>query len=124
MAMQDRIYTLFDSNMSPLSATTSMSYTERSKREELFDSTGRYILLRRLPEGDTSSGIGLKTEGGVDMPGGMPYRLDKGKAKAQIVDFEPDELVGYVSFRFDTEETLSPKDAEVIYWSILTASPV
>lgn len=92
-----------------------MSYAEPSKREELFDPSGRYILLRRLGhEGET---VEAEVDPGVDMPGGLP---SKGKRRAQgpEVNFDPDELVGYVSFRFDTEETLGSKDAEVVYWSV------
>lgn len=29
-----------------------------------------------------------------------------------------EELVGFASFRFDTEETMGPKDVEVVYWCV------
>jgi len=84
-----------------------MGYTESGKREELFDHSGRMILLRR-----TTSSERVEEEGGVDMPGRLPDIKGKGR------DMEG-EVVGYVSFRFDTEETLGPRDAEVIYWYVL-----
>lgn len=31
-------------------------------------------------------------------------------------DQEEGELLGFASFRFDTEETMSTQDAEVVYW--------
>lgn len=85
-----------------------MGYTESGKREELFDHSGRMILLRR-----TTSSEKVEEEGGVDMPG----RLPDIKGKGRDLDMEG-EVVGYVSFRFDTEETLGPRDAEVIYWYV------
>ncbi|WVQ96638.1 hypothetical protein IAU59_003743 [Kwoniella sp. CBS 9459] len=36
---------------------------------------------------------------------------------------EGDPILGYCSFRFDTEETLSPRDAEVVYCYELQLSP-
>jgi hypothetical protein len=59
----------------------------------------------------------VEEEGGVDMPGRLPDIKGKGR------DMEG-EVVGYVSFRFDTEETLGPRDAEVIYWYVLPTSSV
>ena len=39
------------------------------------------------------------------------------QGEAVSVDIQDDrDLVGYCSFRFDTEETLGSRDAEVIYW--------
>ena len=84
-----------------------MDYTESSKREELFDETGRFILLRRGHSTDSG-------EGGVDMPGALPIVTAMGEGNGD----ESGEIVGYVSFRFDTEETLGPRDAEVIYWYV------
>jgi hypothetical protein len=111
--VQDRIYTLFNENMAPLSEGSSMGYTESGKREELFDHSGRMILLRRT----SSSSEKVEEEGGVDMPGRLPDIKGKGR------DMEG-EVMGYVSFRFDTEETLGPRDAEVIYWYVLPTSSV
>jgi hypothetical protein len=114
-AIQDRIYRLFNENMAPLSQTSSLDYTESSKREELYDETGRFILLRK------GVGIeGIEGEGGVDMPGALPSTMAK-------ESFEGNrggngEIVGYVSFRFDTEETLSSRDVEVIYWYVPLSS--
>ncbi len=86
-----------------------MKYTERSKREELFDPATRFLLC--LTPGVASPVI----------PGALPPSSSrrKGKGKAEIVDLrEGQELVGYCSFRFDTEETLGTRDAEVIYWFV------
>ena len=82
----------------------------------------------------TDSGTLRGLEGlgeGVDMPGKMPKPklgngVGKGKGKEKDSTAEHDhemgiaaeDVLGYVSFRFDTEETTGPKDAEVIYWSV------
>jgi len=101
-SIKDRIYTLFHQNMGPLSKETSLEYTESSKREELFDETGRFLLLRR--------GSGADGHAGVDMPGALPGK------DSEVRD--DGEVLGYVSFRFDTEETLGSRDAEVVYWYV------
>lgn len=88
--------------MAPLSKESSLEYTELSKREELFDETGRFLLLRR--------GSGVDGHAGVDMPGALPGKESQGKDEG--------EVLGYVSFRFDTEETLGSRDAEVVYWYV------
>lgn len=116
-----------------------MTYTEVSKREEMFDEATRFLLLREKFEVEqreqTQDGaqVGANTgeSTGADdilsMPGALPAtssvpapksKPKKGKRKVArtVVDFEPKELVGYCSFRFDTEETLTSRDAEVVYW--------
>lgn len=105
--IKDRIYELFNDNMAPLSQTSSLDYTESSKREELFDETGRFLLLRRGHSVENG-------EDGLDMPGALPTATTQGEGEGDVDG--SGELVGYVSFRFDTEETLSSRDAEVIYW--------
>jgi hypothetical protein len=95
--------------MSPLSQTSSLDYTESSKREELFDETGRFILLRKGAEVESMEG-GI----GVDMPGALPSSTTEEGFEGNVGG--SGEIVGYVSFRFDTEETLTSRDAEVIYW--------
>ena len=35
-------------------------------------------------------------------------------------DFDEAGLMGYCSFRFDTEETLGSRDVEVVYWYALS----
>jgi len=89
--------------MAPLSKESSLEYTESSKREELFDETGRFLLLRR--------GSGAEGHAGVDMPGALPDKESQG--------IDDGEVLGYVSFRFDTEETLGSRDAEVVYWYVV-----
>lgn len=85
-------------------------------------------------------------EGRVDMPGALPVSRppggkgkSKGKGKGREVPpdagsgsgilshgpgLDSEGLVGYVSFRFDTEETTGPKDAEVIYWQVPFPAPI
>lgn len=74
--LKQELYTLFDANMAPLAAGTSMQHSKAEKWEEMFDPDARYLVAR-------------------------------GKVG---------ELLGFASFRFDTEETLGPRDAEVAYW--------
>lgn len=118
--IQTRLYSLFHENMGPLSNTSSLDYTESSKREELFDDTGRILLLRRSDERSLSANGEGEGDGGVDMPGKLPDPKGKGKGK-QAHHGDGGDIVGYVSFRFDTEETLGPRDAEVIYWYVVSS---
>ncbi|KAK4685682.1 hypothetical protein P7C73_g4463, partial [Tremellales sp. Uapishka_1] len=83
--LQTAIYGLFDTNMSALAKTSSFSYQEPAKRQELFEETTKFLLC---------------------LAGTTPSTV-KGKEK--------ETLLGYCSFRFDTEETLTSRDAEVIY---------
>lgn len=106
-AIKDRTYTLFNENMAPLSNQSSLEYTEASKREELFDETGRFLLLKKGGGG----GDGGVVHSGIDMPGGLPVKAERRGSDG--------EVLGYVSFRFDTEETLGSRDAEVVYWYVL-----
>jgi hypothetical protein len=106
--------------MAPLSQTSSLEYTESSKREELFEETGRFLLLRT--NRDRGRGYGHGEEFNVDMPGALPMRTESG-----LEDGDGDgegEVLGYVSFRFDTEETLGSRDAEVIYWYVPSLPPL
>ncbi|KAK8858683.1 hypothetical protein IAR55_002912 [Kwoniella newhampshirensis] len=53
-------------------------------------------------------------------------RKRKGKSiveAIETVDIGPEDLFGFSSFRFDTEETLTPRDAEVIYCYELQLAP-
>lgn len=99
---------------------SSMKTSERLKREEMFECTARFILALRRPdvadEAASSSGVHWRF-------GGPRQCIDSGKGKDKAYDiqegsvvFEQSDLLGYCSFRFDTEETQGPKDAEVIYW--------
>ncbi|WVW84811.1 hypothetical protein I302_106846 [Kwoniella bestiolae CBS 10118] len=98
---QDAIFKLFDENMYDLQKTSTFPYTESSKREELFDPDARYVLLLSSTS-STSNGIGVNNKG-------------KGKGKEAQVEFRYEDLLGFCGFRFDTEETLSSRDAEVVY---------
>ena len=77
-----------------------MVYTKKEKSEELFHPETRYVLLTR-------------SDVPMSMPGALPQ-----KGKGREVDISKEDLVGFTSFRFDTEETLGDKDVEVIYWSV------
>ncbi|WWD04996.1 hypothetical protein V865_003067 [Kwoniella europaea PYCC6329] len=101
---QDSIFKLFDQNMYDLQKTSSFPYTERSKREELFDQDARYIVLLSPPQSLSSTSSPF-----------VNGNNKKGKAKEPQVDFEYENLLGFCGFRFDTEETLSSRDAEVVY---------
>ncbi|KAL1408190.1 hypothetical protein Q8F55_004995 [Vanrija albida] len=92
---RDALYTLLDSNMAPLAAHTSMAHAEGPKRAEMFHRDARYLVLTRQQP----------------MPGALP----PSPAARRRVDISPDELLGFASFRFDTEETAGVEDAEVIY---------
>lgn len=82
---------------------SSLATPERQKREEMFETTTRFILaLRRRPEEPLPSEANSEPS---------DQRISDGSVR-----FESDDLLGYCSFRFDTEETQKPKDAEVIYW--------
>ncbi|KAK6908064.1 hypothetical protein I203_102065 [Kwoniella mangroviensis CBS 8507] len=101
---QDSIFKLFDENMYDLQKTSSFPYTEQSKREELFDQDARYIILLSPPQSLSSTPIPI-----------VNGNNKKGKAKEIPMDFDYDNLLGFCGFRFDTEETLSSRDAEVVY---------
>ena len=84
-----------------------MTYTKRSKREELFDPVTRFLLV-------FNSNSGLVEDTPPPMPGSLPTR--KGKERAGDVGLDDRELLGYCSFRFDTEQSAGPDNVEVIYW--------
>jgi hypothetical protein len=92
---RDTLYSLFDANIGPLAKGTSMEHEEQAKREEMFDPDARFLLLSRTA-----------------MPGTL-------REQGQV---EEGELLGFVSFRFDTEETMGTRDVEVVYWSVGTSS--
>ena len=104
------IYDLFDQNMSAVSAGTSMSYLPRTKRSELFHPHTRFLLLTR--ESGASEGDACPP-----MPGALPESRRKGKAKASDFELDAESLLGFCSFRFDTESTADDDLVEVIYWS-------
>lgn len=96
---RDTLYALLDANMTPLAAGTSMEHEPLSKRAEMFDKDARYLVLTRaLPS----------------MPGALPPTPQRTR-----VELLPEEVLGFASFRFDTEETAGSEDAEVIYWCVV-----
>jgi hypothetical protein len=136
---QDALYALFDVNMTPLAVGTSMATVEAAKREEMFDRDARYLVLTRersmpggMPGGgERENGNGCRSTLAIPSavrrsasPGTSPtisspsvsLRAPPVPLEDGPVDIDPAELVGYASFRFDTEETMGPKDVEVVYW--------
>jgi hypothetical protein len=109
-----------------------MAYKPGPKRVEMFDPLTRFLLLTKSASqstGHRNAGTSDAEEEGVAMPGAMPpprrssrftagAGKSKGKARAPLVEANREELLGYCSFRFDTEETMGTKDAEVIYWYV------
>jgi len=83
-----------------------MAHDPRGKREELFHPDARYLLLLR-------SSPPSPAQETLHMPGALPLNKAKGKGKA--VDQVDGDLLGYCAFRFDAEETMGPRDAEVVY---------
>lgn len=85
-----------------------MQYMEFMKRIELFDPLTRYILVTKSQPSSPPKSV----SDGKKKGSGQTARSDR----AGWLDLDPGDMLGYCSFRFDTEETLDPKDAEVIYW--------
>ncbi|WRT67900.1 uncharacterized protein IL334_004874 [Kwoniella shivajii] len=123
---KDVIYTLFNSNMSHLQQTSSFPYTEQSKREELFDVDARYILLlssqgpdqdpKKVDKLDPVDNLKTTTDTNTNIKAkGKGKGKGKGKETINEIDFSPKDLLGFCGFRFDTEETLTTRDAEVAY---------
>ncbi|WWC88503.1 uncharacterized protein L201_003414 [Kwoniella dendrophila CBS 6074] len=111
---QDAIFRLFDDNMLALQRNSSFPYTEQSKREELFDPDARYVLIRR-PSPSFSASKNDSNAPRITTSNGKAKGKGKGKDKEVQIDLTQEELMGFCGFRFDTEETLSSRDAEVVY---------
>jgi len=100
-----------------------MPYQEPSKRSELFHPHARYFLLLRNPSSAPKSRSPSPPLG--RMPGALPELTRRARGDDRdrkygpdqgVVNIaSPDDLLGYLGFRFDTEETISSRDAEVIY---------
>lgn len=91
-----------------------MAHSKSGKVEEMFHPDARYLLL--------SSSF-------ARMPGALPptppqarRALRRGGGGEMEVDVDLDELVGFASFRFDTEETMGSVDVEVVYWWVRRCS--
>ncbi|BEI85860.1 hypothetical protein CcaverHIS002_0601470 [Cutaneotrichosporon cavernicola] len=74
-----------------------MAHDRASKMAEMFDPDARYLVLTR-----SSS---------TRMPGAMP----PGKGDGDGVVGLDGDIVGFASFRFDTEDTMGSQDVEVVY---------
>lgn len=75
-----------------------MEYNEREKREELFDITTRFVIAVGRP----------KEEEGAE----------ESRSSDSNVNVNKRNLLGFCSFRFDTEETMTERMAEVLYWYV------
>jgi hypothetical protein len=118
-----------------------MTYTEESKREELFHEDTRYLIIDSGPSRPVASSDADELEDvrqPISLSGGTTLgqkanvvnsqnrsrRKSNGKGKNKATSKETfdlggeESLLGYLSFRFDTEETLSDRDVEVIYWYV------
>lgn len=85
---------------------TSATYTPTEKREELFDTSTRFLLLLQpISSNDVATAS-------------KPALKGKKGAKTSPMNFNEEDLKGYCSFRFDTEETLGSSDVEVVYWCV------
>ncbi|UOH80803.1 hypothetical protein LQV05_003462 [Cryptococcus neoformans] len=69
-----------------------------SKKEEMFDPTSRFLLALGETPMDTNDELAPR------------------KQQKQQIDIQEHELLGFCEFRFDVEDTLSDKLAEVVYW--------
>ncbi|ORX37321.1 acyl-CoA N-acyltransferase [Kockovaella imperatae] len=92
------------------STRSSVTYSRAEKRGELFHADSRFLILSTSPPYP-----GSNDDPSPRMPGSLPPDKGKGKARATGVNISPSELYGFCMFRFDTEETLTEDDVEVIY---------
>lgn len=76
-----------------------MAHTKAGKVEEMFHPDARYLILY----------------GGGRMPGALPSPK-RGRGGGEEVDLGGEDVAGFASFRFDTEETMGNEDVEVVYW--------
>lgn len=82
-----------------------MLHTPAAKREEMFDPDARYLLAVREE---------------ARMPGALPPtppRPRRGDVEGPV-DVASEDLLGFASFRYDTEETMGEQDVEVVYWYV------
>ncbi|WWC70880.1 uncharacterized protein I206_104832 [Kwoniella pini CBS 10737] len=101
------IYKLFDENMSKLQQISSFPYTEESKFEELFNIDSRYILILKK-----SNKLIIEKE--KEKEKGKDEKKENDEIE-ELINFNYNDLIGFCGFRFDTEETIESRDAEVIY---------
>ncbi|EKC98167.1 hypothetical protein A1Q2_07499 [Trichosporon asahii var. asahii CBS 8904] len=147
---KEDLFSLWKANMGHYAH---LDYTDAGKWEEMYDADARYLIIRRststspsssplsrtLKLASVSSRSGGKEKdkekdkdkenGGGD--GKEKERRDEGagegrkrrRMRRRSKDQDHGELLGFASFRFDTEETMSPQDAEVVYCYELQLSP-
>lgn len=132
---KDDLFALWKANMGHY---TNLDYTDSGKWEEMYDPDARYLIIRRQLDSPTGSPLsrtlklassssrnrekenGKEKERRKDGDDGGD-RGERGERKRRRMrrrskDQEEGELLGFASFRFDTEETMSTQDAEVVYW--------
>lgn len=139
------LYSLWEQNIKPLCVTalcvydyiksyadcvrakgTDFDEDESSKREEMFEPTTRFLILLKHPtpnlnsSADTPASIEQESNVSESATGdSATIPKKKKKKKTEKLEFGPEELLGYCSFRFDTEQTLDDdRQVEVIYWSV------
>lgn len=102
---------------------------EKTKREEMFDPSTRFLLLLRPPHNAhlhtnlTSKANDEYNSIAIEEVKVLPEATEKSgskkkKKKPPKLDFTSDQLIGYCSFRFDTEDTINERSVEVIYWYV------
>nr|XP_031864304.1 uncharacterized protein CI109_000217 [Kwoniella shandongensis]KAA5531376.1 hypothetical protein CI109_000217 [Kwoniella shandongensis] len=105
---------------SSLNPSTSGSSSRSGSSEE------KVIMPGALPSTTTKSeSVSKSTSTGKGKGRSKTKGEGKGKGKSDLpeIDFDLDQLLGFSSFRFDTEETLSTRDAEVVYCYEVQLSP-
>ncbi|ODN77602.1 hypothetical protein, variant 1 [Cryptococcus amylolentus CBS 6039] len=91
------LFRMLDQNMKTIQDNSSFPYTKESKQEEMFDPTSRFLLA-------------LKSSASVPaLEGKRPEEM------SSVVELTEDDVLGFVEWRFDTEETLRGSDVEVAY---------
>lgn len=119
-AEKEALFALWKANMGHY---TQLEYTDKGKWEEMYDPDARYLVIRsESPSRSTSPEQEGRNGPGSDV-GASGGRMEEegGRKRRRTEKSEEDndgELLGFASFRFDTEETMSSQDAEVIYWYV------
>lgn len=125
---KEELFALWKANMGHYAQ---LEYTDRGKWDEMYDVDARYLVIRR--QGDAPSGSGSPLARTLKLGSGQGRSRsrsqeekeregdDGGERKRRRMRRKSErtdegELLGFASFRFDTEETMSPRDAEVVYW--------
>ncbi|WVQ72798.1 hypothetical protein IAR50_002358 [Cryptococcus sp. DSM 104548] len=106
MSTRDVLFRILDRNMRFMQDSSSFPYTEESKKEEMFDPTSRFLLA-------------LKPSAPVPA-----MESKRSEEVSQAVELKEEDVIGFVEWRFDTEETLRGSDVEVAYLYEIQMSPL